>query len=72
MTEASKHAKLSLDGKTSSFANHISSNTSYNKFLTMKTKTETGKNQKLSRKVPEENVEAAQIISSSPKTLSMI
>ena len=38
----------------------------------MKTTTETGKNQKLSRKVPLENVEAIQLVSSSLKTLSMI
>ena len=35
-------------------------------------KTETGKNQKLSRKAPLENVEAIQLVSSSLKTLSMI
>ena len=37
----------------------------------MKTTTETGKNQKFSRKRPEENVEAIQIVSSSLKTLAM-
>ena len=39
---------------------------------TMETTTETGKNQKLSRKLREEYVEAIQIISSSLKTLCMI
>ena len=38
----------------------------------MKTTTETGKNQKFSRKIPEENVEEFQLISSSLETLSMI
>ena len=38
----------------------------------MKTTTERGKNHEFSRKVPEENVEATQIISSSLKTLFMI
>ena len=44
----------------------------YNKLLTMKTTTKTGKNQKFSRKVPEEIVEAIQIINSSLKILSLI
>ena len=38
----------------------------------MKTTTETGKNQNLGRKVPEENVEAIQLVSSSLKILYMI
>ena len=55
------------------FANHILSMRPYNKLLTKKTTaTETGKNQKFSRKVPEENFEAIQLVSSSLKTLSMI
>ena len=51
------------------FANHISAIKSYNKFLTTKTTTGTGKNQKFSRKRPEENVEAIQIVSSFLKNL---
>ena len=54
------------------FANHISTIRPFNKLLTMKTTTETGKNQKFSRKVPEENVEAIQHLSSTLKTLFLI
>ena len=59
-------------GDNKFFANRISSIRPYNKLMTMKTTTERGKNHKFSRKVPEENVEATQIISSSLKTLFMI
>ena len=40
------------------FAVHILSIGPYNKLLTMKTTTKTDNNQKFSRKVPEESVEA--------------
>ena len=54
-TEASKHAKLSLDGTTSLVSFHNSSIGPYNKLLTMKTTKKTGKNQKFSRKLAEQS-----------------
>ena len=47
-----------LDGTTKLFAIHISPINHYNTSLTMKTTTNTGKNEKFSRKVPEESVES--------------
>ena len=42
--QASKYAKLCLDETKTLFASHISSMGPYNKLLTMKTTSETGKN----------------------------
>ena len=47
-----------LDGTTRLFAIHISPINYYNTSLTMKTETNTGKNEKFSRREPEESVEA--------------
>ena len=55
--EDSKYAKLCLDGTKNLFAIHNSSVRPYNMLLTKKT-TKSGKNQKFSRKVPEERVKA--------------
>ena len=58
LTESTKHAKVSLRGTTSFSVLHILSKRPYKKLLAMKTTTKTGNNQKFSRKVRDEKVEA--------------